>query len=324
MNASRTVMSGVINFLKPPGMSSHDAVAFLRRISGVRRIGHTGTLDPMAAGVLPLCVGKATRITEYLALAGKRYRCEMRLGVVTDTQDVWGRVLSKADDGFASRLSEQEIRETAARFVGKIMQIPPAYSAVKLNGKKLYEYARAGAAVSVPARRIEIARLNITRVDLTRGVVLFDAECSKGSYMRTLCHDIGAELGCGAVMSGLIRTACGMFELEDAHTAESLGAAFSPGGSPESVLTPTDIPLTDLLSLTLSQEASRAFINGARVDIQTHGAKAGPAEDLAACAADSREQYRVYGDVGSVRNAFLGVGRINAGALVADKVFFEV
>jgi tRNA pseudouridine55 synthase len=323
MNAPRTGMSGVVNFLKPPGMSSHDAVAFLRRISGVRRVGHTGTLDPMAAGVLPLCVGKATRITEYLALAGKRYRCEMRLGVVTDTQDVWGAVLSKAEDGFAARLSEWEIMETAARFVGAIMQVPPAYSAVKVNGKKLYEYARAGETVSVAARRIEIARLDIRRVDLTRGGVVFDAECSKGSYMRTLCHDIGAELGCGAAMSGLIRTACGAFELVDAHTAESLAAAFSPGGSPEDVLTPTDVPLMDLPSLTLSQEASRAFINGARVDMRTLGANAGRTDNSAARAADSREPYRVYGDVGGVQNAFLGVGRVRAGVLAADKVFFE-
>jgi tRNA pseudouridine55 synthase len=312
MNAARTDPSGVVNFLKPAGMTSHDAVAFLRRISGVRRVGHTGTLDPMAAGVLPLCVGKATRITEYLALDRKRYRCEMTLGVVTDTQDIWGAVLSRAESDALSRIDEDAIRETAARFVGVLTQIPPAYSAVKIRGKKLYEYARAGESVEAPARSIEITRLDIVRADPARGLAVFDAECSKGSYMRTLCHDMGAELGCGAAMSGLVRTACGVFEIEDAHTAEALEAAFSKDGSLEGVLTPPDVPLRGFPALTLPEAASRAFINGARVAESTPNT------------AEASDLYRVYGDIGKDPDAFLGVGRFKDGALIADKVFFEI
>jgi tRNA pseudouridine55 synthase len=307
MNDPRAAIIGVVNFLKPAGMSSHDAVAFFRRISGVRRVGHTGTLDPMAAGVLPLCVGRATRITEYLALDRKRYCCEMRLGIATDTQDVWGRVISEAESGFAARLSESAVRETAAHFVGELMQTPPAYSAVKINGKKLYEYARAGENISAPARKIEIISLDIRRVDLQRGIVSFDAECSKGSYMRTLCHDMGAELGCGAAMSGLVRTACGIFGIGESHTPESLREAFSSDALPEGVILPADAPLVDFPALSLSAEASRAFINGAGIDM--------PADGL-------RRLCRVYGDIGDSFGVFLGVGRFGGGGLCADKVFF--
>jgi tRNA pseudouridine55 synthase len=145
-----------------------------------------------------------------------------------------------------------------------------------------------------------------------RGLAVFDAECSKGSYMRTLCHDMGAALGCGAAMSGLVRTACGVFEIGDAHTAEALEAAFSTGGSLEGVLTPTDVPLRGFPALTLPHAAGRAFINGARVDMPApHVENAG-------------DFYRIYGDVGEARGAFLGVGRFRDGALIADKVFFEI
>jgi tRNA pseudouridine55 synthase len=308
--SGRRVGAGVVNFLKPAGMSSHDAVAFFRRISGVRRVGHAGTLDPMAAGVLPLCVGKATRIVEYLALDRKRYRCEMRLGVVTDTQDVWGRTLSKADDGFAARLGERRVEEVAARFVGELMQTPPAYSAVKINGRKLYEYARAGEAVSAPARRIEIISLDIRRVDLARGVVSFDAECSKGTYMRALCHDMGRELGCGAAMSGLVRTRSGIFDIDGAHTAEALEAAFSSAAPLNGVLTAPDAPLGAFGALKLSAEASRAFINGAPV-VGAAGPSAPPG------------LRRVYGGAEGPDGVFLGVGRLRAGVLSADKVFYE-
>jgi tRNA pseudouridine55 synthase len=263
----------------------------------------------MAAGVLPLCVGKATRIAEYLMLDRKRYRCEMRLGVTTDTQDVWGRVLSESD--FSSRLSERLIADTAARFVGELMQTPPAYSAVRVGGKRLYEYARLGEQVSAPARRIEIFRLDIKRVDLRLGVVSFDAECSKGSYMRTLCHDMGSELGCGAAMSGLVRTGSGVFEIGDSHTAEELEAAFSSGASPEGFLTATDVPLRAFPSLRLHGKAGRAFANGVALDI----AKDADAVPRGLC--------RVYGDAEGREGVFLGVGRVEGRALFADKVFFE-
>ncbi|MDR1247593.1 MAG: tRNA pseudouridine(55) synthase TruB [Clostridiales Family XIII bacterium] len=313
MKAPRTDVNGVVNLLKPAGMSSHDAVAFFRRISGVRRVGHTGTLDPMAAGVLLLCVGKATRIAEYLTTGGKRYRCEMRLGAVTDTQDIWGRVLSEAESGFAARLSEELIAETAAGFVGEQMQTPPAYSSVKVKGKKLYEYARAGEHVVVPARKIEITRLDIRRTDLARGIVSFDAECSKGSYMRTLCHDIGLKLGCGAAMSGLVRTACGMFDIADAYTAEAVETAFSPGAVPGGVLTAPDTALGHFPVLKLSSNASRAFVNGVKTDVA-----------VVVAHTKSDALYRVYGDAESRGETFLGIGRVESDTLFPEKVLFRV
>jgi tRNA pseudouridine55 synthase len=318
MNASCAGINGVVNFLKPAGMSSHDAVAFFRRVSGIGRVGHTGTLDPMAAGVLPLCVGKATRLTEYLVSDGKKYRCEMRLGAATDTQDIWGKTISEAESGFAARLSEELIAETAAGFVGELMQTPPAYSAVKIKGKRLYEYARAGERIAVPARKIKIIRLDIRRIDLPRGIVSFDAECSKGSYMRTLCHDIGLKLGCGAAMSGLVRTACGMFDVADAHTAESIETAFSTGASLEGILTAPDVALGHLPALSLPPNASRAFANGVKLDIAHSGAEIRRNADA------PETLCRVYGDAGTRCETFLGVGHIESDTLFADKVLFKI
>jgi tRNA pseudouridine55 synthase len=319
MEAMSAEMNGVVNFLKPAGMSSHDAVAFFRRAGGVGRVGHTGTLDPMAAGVLPLCVGKATRIAEYLAFDRKRYRCEMRLGITTDTQDVWGRAISEAESDFAARLDEKLIMETAAAFVGARMQTPPAYSAVKVDGKRLYAYARAGEQVAAPARRVEFFGIDVRRVDLARGLVVFDAECSKGAYMRTLCHDMGLRLGCGAAMSGLIRTVSGIFEIENALTAEELSEAFSSGVPREDILTAMDVPLRGFSAVNLSARESRAFINGVRVGLAARA----PAAHERTGAKDPGDIRRVYGEAGGLRDVFLGVGRVEAGALCADKVFFS-
>jgi tRNA pseudouridine55 synthase len=318
MDPKSAEMNGVVNFLKPAGMSSHDAVAFFRRVSGARRVGHTGTLDPMAVGVLPLCVGKGARIVEYLALDRKRYRCEMRLGLTTDTQDVWGRVLSEAESDFAAHLAAEPIMETAAAFVGARMQTPPAYSAVKVDGKRLYAYARAGEPVAAPARRVEFFAIDVKRIDLARGLVAFDAECSKGAYIRTLCHDMGLALGCGAAMSGLIRTASGVFALEDSLTPEELSEAFSSGAPPENILTAIDVPLRDFSAVTLSAEESRAFINGVRVGLVSFALSAPRRADTK----DSRDLRRVYGEAGGLRDVFLGVGCVDAGVLRADKVFF--
>jgi tRNA pseudouridine55 synthase len=310
-------MNGIVNFLKPAGMTSHDAVAIFRRLSGVKRVGHTGTLDPMAVGVLPLCVGAATRLAEYFASDRKRYRCEMRLGIVTDTQDVWGQTLGEAGAGAVARVDERLLAETAARFTGALSQTPPAYSAVKVKGRKLYEYARAGEEVAAPARDIEIFELEIKRFDAERGLVCFEAECSKGAYMRKLCHDMGTALGCGAAMSGLIRMASGMFAIGDAHTVEELKAVFSEGASFESLLTPLDAPLRRFPAVRLSVSESRAFANGARVALAP--GRAGTFEGAEFLCA-------VYGEAPGRADAFLGVGRFEAevGALFADKVLFRL
>jgi tRNA pseudouridine55 synthase len=313
----RSEKEGFVNFLKPAGMSSHDAVDFFRWISGIRRVGHTGTLDPMAVGVLPLCVGKATRIAEYLVADRKRYRCDMRLGLVTDTQDIWGRVISEAESGFTAHLSERLIRETAPFFVGLQMQTPPMYSAVKVNGRRLYEYARADESVDVSPRKIKIYSIEIKRIDLARGIVIFDAECSKGTYMRTICHDWGYMLGCGAAMSGLIRLSSGMFTLEDAYTIEELRAVFSSGASFDHILTPMDVPLRDFPIVRLSAERGSAFSNGKRIRPSAYNF-------LAQRAAGTRALCRVYGDTGRGGFVFLGVGKFESKMLCVHKVFRQI
>ncbi|GHU49242.1 tRNA pseudouridine synthase B [Clostridia bacterium] len=313
-NSTNNEITGIINFLKPSGMTSHDAVSFLRRISGIKRIGHTGSLDPMAVGVLPLCIGTATRITEYLTADEKSYRCEMKLGLSTDTQDIWGTVLSKAETGTVELLTKEAILKAIDIFTGRQLQIPPAYSAVKIKGKKLYEYARAGENVTAKAREVNIKSIMVNHIDLATGLVLMDVDCSKGTYIRTLCNDIGDMLGCGAVMNALVRTGSGYFKLEDAVTAEELEKA-----DIEDVLISTDVPLCGFESQNLPLEEAGKFINGLAVNLV----------NLAVNPAKSGENFfRVYTHVvggstderNGLQNVFLGIGQLRDGFLKADKV----
>lgn len=209
-------MDGIINILKPPGMTSFDVVAYIRKRAGGAKTGHAGTLDPAAAGVLPVCVGKATRLVEYMNEMRKLYRAEMLLGQETDTQDGTGRVVSEKP----VNVSRDQVEEALNGFIGVSEQIPPMYSAVKVDGKKLYELARKGETVRRKARKIEVYGINI--VDIYDNRVLFDIECSRGTYIRTICHDAGRELGCGAHMKFLLRKRVGPFTLENAHTLEEL------------------------------------------------------------------------------------------------------
>ncbi len=214
-------MNGILNFLKPPGMTSHDAVAVVRRVLWTKKVGHTGTLDPQAAGVLPICVGQATRIVEMLQEDRKTYRAELTLGMTTDTQDRWGTVLSE----HPVAVTEQELADALQRFTGDILQIPPMFSALKVDGQKLCDLARKGITVEREARSQTIHSIRLIRFDGKRA--LFDVVCSKGTYIRTLCHDVGADLGCGGVMSFLLRTATGAFDIRNSITLEELKACES-------------------------------------------------------------------------------------------------
>lgn len=211
-------MEGVININKSPGMTSHDVVSHLRRILDIKRIGHTGTLDPGAAGVLPICVGKATKIAELLTSMQKQYIAEVCLGVTTDTQDASG----KAMQTLPVTAEKDEIERTLKSFVGEISQIPPMYSAIKVDGKKLYELAREGKEVKREPRRITIYGIELIHTDLENHKFTMRVDCSKGTYIRTLCQDIGEALGCGAHMSALTRTRSGQFCIEDAVTLEEV------------------------------------------------------------------------------------------------------
>jgi tRNA pseudouridine55 synthase len=211
--------NGIINLYKPVGFTSHDAVAKLRGIFGQKKIGHTGTLDPDAEGVLPICLGKATKVCDLLTDRSKTYQAVMLLGRVTDTQDSSGSILSESDQ----IPGEKAVREMVASFSGEQMQIPPMYSALKVNGKKLYELAREGKTIERKARKIHIYQIEIDKIELPR--VTMSITCSKGTYIRTLCHDIGAKLGCGACMEHLLRSRVGEFELSRTVHIEELQQA---------------------------------------------------------------------------------------------------
>lgn len=203
-------MKGVVIVDKPAGITSHDAVDRVRKLLGERKAGHTGTLDPMATGVLPVCVGEATKIASFLTGDDKVYEATMRLGVRTDTLDMTGKVLEEQEP----RATEADVKAVLAAFAGTITQVPPQYSAVKVRGKALYKWARKGIRVEAPAREVEIREILLQGIELPR--VRFTVTCSKGTYVRTLCADMGDRLGCGAALEQLRRTRSGIFRLQDA------------------------------------------------------------------------------------------------------------
>lgn len=209
-------MNGFLNVLKPPGMTSSDVVVSLRRILGIKKIGHTGTLDPGAAGVLAVAIGKATRAIEYAADADKAYRCRLILGIKTDTDDLEGTV-TNTHGGLLPDLDIDVIRQ----FVGEIEQTPPAYSAVKINGKRAYALAREGKEVTIASRRVTVHFIEVLR-KIEEGRFDLDITCGKGVYIRSLCRDIGDTLGCGGTMGYLIRTRNGSFSIEDSLTLDEI------------------------------------------------------------------------------------------------------
>ena len=207
------MIHGVINIYKEPGFTSHDVVAKLRGILKQKKIGHTGTLDPAAEGVLPVCLGKGTKLCDMLTDKRKTYRAVLLLGVETDTQDTTGTVLREYE---TENLTPEAVRSAAMSFIGPYAQIPPMYSALKVNGKKLYELAREGKEIERKARQVEIYDLTVEEIDLPR--VIMTVSCSKGTYIRTLCYDIGRKLGCGGCMEKLIRTKAERFTIEESLT----------------------------------------------------------------------------------------------------------
>ena len=255
-------MNGVLCINKPLGITSHDVVARVRRILGIRQVGHTGTLDPDAQGVLPVCVGKATRAAELLTASEKEYRTTVRFGITTDTQDISGNILSETP----CTATEEEIRRAALSFVGETEQIPPMYSAIKQGGKKLYELARSGVEVERKARHITIYKMVIHSI--CENGMDFSVRVSKGTYIRTLCADIGDALGCGGVMTSLIRTACGdWFRLENAITLEELETRKEEGRLSE-VLTPPDAFFAEYPPLSLNEVQSVRVKNGVPIYIK--------------------------------------------------------
>ncbi len=264
-------MTGVLNVRKPVGPTSHDVVARVRRILGIRRVGHSGTLDPLADGVLLVCVGQATRLVEYLNDLPKQYLADLLYGVVTDTQDLSGTILERRDAG---HLTRAVVAAELARFRGRIEQVPPMYSALKVDGKPLYERARRGEVVERAPRPVEIYCLELR--DFTAGpepVGTLDVTCSSGTYVRTLCHDLGARLGTGAAMAALTRTAIGEFRVEHAASLEELGQR-QAAGEPLPWIAPADA-VAHLPAVTASRDQALALRQGKHVSLAgQHGAPA--------------------------------------------------
>lgn len=208
--------NGIMNVYKEAGYTSHDVVARLRGICKMKKIGHTGTLDPAAVGVLPVCLGSGTKLCDMLTDWDKEYIAVLRLGVVTDTQDMTGQIVRRCPAGQAESLAQEAVRDVVLGFLGEYDQIPPMYSALKVNGRKLYELAREGKEIERRARRVQIKEIDILALELP--CVRMRVVCSKGTYIRTLCHDIGERLGCGGAMESLTRSRVGIFGISDALT----------------------------------------------------------------------------------------------------------
>lgn len=258
-------MDGFLNINKPEGWTSHDVVARLRSLLKVKKVGHTGTLDPAATGVLPICLGKATKLARLLTETDKDYRAVMRLGETTDTQDATGKVLvRRAVDG----LTEGRVRDVLVSFRGEIRQIPPMYSAVKVNGQPLYKAARAGREVERAARTVTLHRLDL--IQMAGSDVTLEVTCSKGTYIRTLCVDIGEQLGVGAHLHHLVRTRSGPFRIEEAMTLSEVETALQEGRIRERVLSAARV-LKDFPSVSVTHLGARLLLHGTPIGMQAVG-----------------------------------------------------
>ncbi len=292
-------MNGILNINKPQGMTSFSVVAVVKRLSGERRVGHAGTLDPAATGVLPVCLGQGTRVIEFLMTATKVYRAEIELGVATDTYDSSGKVTQTGDP---TGISRGQLELALTSFCGSIEQTPPMYSAVKYQGKRLYELARAGIKVERGSRTIKIYHLEL--IDWHPPLVTVEIECGKGTYIRSLAHDLGQVLGCGANLRRLIRLRYGIFDIKDAVSLPQIEDAFRYGYWQHFVY-PIDVVLSHWTAMIVSDAIGQTIRNGCPLVFENGIKEAGyPQHQLAS----SAENYcRVYTPDG----CFLGVLRFN-------------
>ena len=277
------MIHGIINVYKEKGFTSHDVVAKLRGIVGQKKIGHTGTLDPDATGVLPVCLGKATKLCDLLTDKNKTYEAVLLLGKTTDTQDITGEVLEEKS---TEALTEEKVREAIEGFIGDYEQIPPMYSALKVNGKKLYELAREGKVIERKARPVKILDIQIREIDLPK--VRMEVSCSKGTYIRTLCHDIGEKLGCGGCMESLIRTRVSTFRIEDAKTLDEIETLKQEGKLAE-LLVPIDAMFPFYPKITVKDDWKAFAKNGNPLDLKML---------KEACGQDEETQVRLYDESG--------------------------
>ena len=297
-------LEGVININKPADWTSQDVCAKLRGRLQIKKIGHTGTLDPMATGVLPVCIGNACKIIEYYDLDHKCYHATMQLGLETDTLDITGEILSKND---FSSVGIEDVYKAFEAYKGNISQIPPKYSAVRINGQRAYDLARQGIDVDIKPREITIFNNKITSMNLNEGIIEFDVECSKGTYIRTMIDDIGRELGCGATMTALVRTSSGMFKLCNAVDFFKLLEM-----SDEEIAAKT-MPADDTINhtgvVTVREEKYRFVTHGNEILSKDYKVSKDSEFDNA---------YRIY-----CKDEFIGIGTIKNRVLKPIKVVIE-
>ncbi len=289
-------MNGILLINKPEGFTSFDVVAKLRGILHERRIGHSGTLDPMATGLLVVFVGRATRAVEFAESHEKEYIAGLRAGIVTDTQDITGTVLKTSDN----TVSRDELLSILPEFTGELMQTPPMYSAIKVGGKKLYELARKGVEIERESRPITIKALEL--VGEENGDFILRVVCSKGTYIRSLVSDIGERLGTGAALSSLHRTMAGNYSVNDAHTLDEISELAEKGGL-ETILKPLDSLFEEYPSFVLNEQQLKRALNGNSFEAPLANGK-----------------YRVYDENGS----FLMLGNVENGIMSTVKSFFEI
>lgn len=250
-------MNGIINIYKEKGFTSHDVVAKMRGILKMKKIGHTGTLDPDAEGVLPVCVGKATKLVDLITDKDKTYEAVCKFGITTDTQDITGKILKTAD----VTVDLKQIEKITKSYIGEYLQLPPMYSAIKINGKRLYELARQGKEVERERRKVLIKDIQILHYFEEEKELILSIDCGKGTYIRTLLHDIGEELGCGATMKSLTRTAVGNFKIEEAIKLSELEKLVNEGRLDEKVISLDEI-FNGYPKLQVAREYHKLIYNG--------------------------------------------------------------
>jgi tRNA pseudouridine55 synthase len=293
-------MDGILAVWKPEGWTSHDVVAKVRRILKMKRIGHAGTLDPMVTGVLPLCLGRATRVVEYVQERPKSYEAVLQLGIATDTEDLTGTVIERQS---SVAVTEEAVRQALSRFTGEIEQVPPMYSAVKVDGKRLYELAREGKTVERKSRKVTIHQIDLidAQLKLEQPKITFSVVCSKGTYIRTLCVDIGKSLGVPASMAHLTRTMSGGITKESCLTLEQIEELQQAGKLSEHLIA-ADEAIAHLERATVPESIGKLALQGQKVNLNHAGISVSTAED--------GQLIRLYND----HSSFLGIFQIDLGA----------
>ena len=309
------MLNGIINVYKEVGFTSRDAVSKLTGILRQRKIGHTGTLDPAAEGVLPMCIGKATKLCELLTDHRKQYIAEIKFGIATDTEDVTGEIIEEtsfSNDWYEEKLTEDNLSKVISGFIGRQLQTPPMYSAKRVGGKRLYELAREGKVIERKPCEITIYSIEIKNIDVSRREATIVVDCSKGTYIRTLCKDIGNELGCKAAMKSLIRTKTGDFLLENSYKLDEIEKLVKENRVSE-IIIPIEDVFKNLQRVDVSGYAGILLENGGI--IKADAVK----PDIEALEPKNGEKFRMYNDEGEFKAVYSYNGDINA--LKIDKMF---